>query len=132
MFSEPLNFIWAVIHFWAEWSTGGPLVLAVLLARLLKKGDFRRGIEWAFLIFFLFLGFFSAWESEKQQRISAEIARDTYKQDSAYKQKRIDKLSDERTNNPTGKYSGSNIGYLNSGGFSYLILILLSPILLNL
>lgn len=94
MFTEPWEFIKAVIHFWADWSTGGVLVLAIALARLFKSSDFRTKTWWSFLLFFLLLGFFSAWEDQKQNRITAEQDRDSNKRLADYNQKRIDKLSD--------------------------------------
>jgi hypothetical protein len=118
MFSEVWQFAKVVISFWAEWSTGGVLVLAILLARLLKSNDFRKGTQWFFLIFFLLMGFFSAWEEQKQSRITAENDRDFYKSESVYKQKRIDVLSDAQLKQPSHQASisvtASNISGIGS------------------
>jgi hypothetical protein len=94
MLGEFWDFVCSVIHFWAEWSTGGILVLAIALARLLKSRDFRNKTSAVFLLFFLLLGFFSAWEDQKQNRVKAEMKRDFFKGLSEYNQKRIDTLLD--------------------------------------
>ena len=131
MFSEPLEFIGAVVHFWADWSTGGVLVLAIALVRLLKSKDFRKKTWLIFFIFFLLMGFFSAWENQKQKRIAAETNSDSHIRLADYDQKRIDKLSDALTiENATNKSLNETISAQNNQ-LIYLKNIQASNIMLN-
>ena len=74
-------------------------MLAIALVRYFKSKDFRKKTwKWIF-IFFLLMGFFSAWEDQKQKRETAEMDRDAFKQFANYNQKRIDRVLDSsRTN----------------------------------
>lgn len=74
-------------------------MLAIALARYLKSRDFQKKTWKRIFIFFLIMGFFSAWENQKQKRESAESERDAFKRLAFYNQKRIDGLLDSsRTN----------------------------------
>jgi hypothetical protein len=97
MFEEPRQFIYEVVHFWASWYTGGPLVMAIALWAGLRRQLSKSAILfWA--IIFLFMGFFSAWENQKQQRTRSEHDRDDYKRLAEYRQRRIDAFVDMRLN----------------------------------
>jgi hypothetical protein len=94
MFGEIWQFICAVVSFWADWSTGGPIVMAIALVSIFKEKEIRKKTWIVISIFFLLMGLFSAWESQKSKRIFAENDRDAQKQRADYNQKRIDWLSD--------------------------------------
>lgn len=71
------------------------------------------------------MGFFSAWEDQKQKRTSAESERDFFKKQSAYNQKRIDYLSDRATNQSAGiavtTSNISGIGNVSGAGSGTII-----------
>jgi hypothetical protein len=98
MFGEIWQFIVAVLHYWADWSTGGLLVMSIAIWRLLRDKDFRKKTGIAMFSFFLFLGLFSAWEDQKQKKESSESDALTYKSRAEYNQKRIDRILDDRLN----------------------------------
>src|SRR5882672_6985042 len=108
MLTEIRHFIWEALTGWADWSTG-KLVLAIALVKLLRSRDFRKKTWIAIFGFFLFMGVFSAWESQKQNRIKAESERDGYKGDAHYNQQRIDKLQDALLT----VSNGSNSAFVN-------------------
>jgi hypothetical protein len=78
MFHEPVKFVCDVAKFWANWATGGLLVLAISIWTFFKKQLSKKAFLFWLLIFWV-LGCFSAWEDQRQRSINADSESDHLK-----------------------------------------------------
>jgi len=77
----------------------------IALKNAMSQTDIKKGLIKVFFCF-LFVSFFLAWQDEYEKRVEFESAKNTWKDQAEYRQKRIDKLTDllharSSTNNKT-------------------------------
>jgi hypothetical protein len=92
MLDDFWQFIRESISYWAEWATGGPIVMALAMASIFRGKYFRKNTWKIIFVFFLFMGVFSAWENQKQKRSQAELEAFNAKAIAEHRQRVMDRL----------------------------------------
>lgn len=70
--SDLLSFIWAVVHSWAAYATGGVIMALVTFWSTLRQKPVPRWFGVTLAVIFLFFAFFHAWRSEHRAAIQAQ------------------------------------------------------------
>ncbi len=70
--SDLFEFIWAVLHEWAVYATGGVIVAVLWLVSTLVEIHVSKKANVGIALVFLFLAFFNAWRKQYRHGLTLE------------------------------------------------------------
>jgi hypothetical protein len=102
--SPIIQFILAVLGHWSTLVTGGAIMASIAFWEWLKQKKIHPKLLGFVFFAFLFMAFFQAWLDQYEAWQTSETAKEVYKTQSEYEQKRIDKLTDDSSMSKRGRW----------------------------